>query len=279
MEAGSRFFQALAPEFVSLRSVGSFSLNAESEKQWNEVFMKGLVETMSPEGAPRDRDQTELDRKAHKALSLVKEQMIKFGRDAYVEHFGSEQWMNEPALDFGTTLRRRFDLATDQALGQPVSGMGRFLAAHRAEDEELGTLMERAAEKMIRDYVFADPKYYALLHLAEKKQVDPAVFERLFRGLMTGSTSNLINEIYRGVIEEKDMDNVQAYFNLYSMLDLGAAGGLADEAAKLYQRFSELGAFENNWQMHDWDTTKELLGPKAIDALPREFILNMESRK
>ena len=282
---GTRMLDVGISQVFPTRTVYAFPAEVDTREL---LLVSRVVENLLPdlktqvEGSPEERLLS-------RAMRNSMEQMIKSARDAYQDHYTYETALGKGvAATFDQLLRARFDLTRDfeySALGEPmitampVTDMGRFIRGAQAEDTLYGWMTQQASTKMIRDYIFKDPRYTTLIEMGRRRMLDPSTFELVFKGMMDGSNSDVLKLIHNRVVKQKDTSNFRALYRVFNQIPLDQVRGILGplRAREVYEVFAANGMFEDimapNMNDLDW-----AMGSKKWSLRPHGTVWNLGYR-
>jgi len=284
---GARMSDVALSEVFPTRGVGAFARTSEAKQV---LAAQHLIENLFPKFESNIQG-TPTEKTLSRAMRNSMEQLVKLARSAYRDHYHYETALGEGmAINFDQLLWREFGISDDMVFRGtpegtvgvgPLSGAGAYIRSTYAESEEYGRLTEAAMRRMIRDYIFGDGRYYALLETARRRLMDPSVFERLFKGLMDSSNSEVIDILHRDVVGGgmEDSENLRAYYSVFLAVPHEQIRGVLGrrKTRELYEVFAAHGMLED-WAAPDAAVLEDVFGPKVIDLLPKQAIRTMEKR-
>jgi hypothetical protein len=230
---------------------------------------------------------TVLEAKVKRATSASRANLERSFRAAYREHYYLEQAGIPQTFD--NVLRRYFlfnrdvtEVGTYRDPGirkDAVTPMGVFIRNAYEEDPEYGKYVQTATTRMVRDYIFKDKRYHALMEMSRRRLVDPSIAERMFSGLIDSSNYEIASLAREILVKRGDLKDLRTWYSVISRIPVDDMTGiLGKEAARdLYRLFANHNMFDD---VHapDLEDLNKLFGASMYDALPTQVILNLERR-
>lgn len=230
---------------------------------------------------------TALEAKVKRATSASRANLERSFRAAYREHYYLEQAGIPQTFD--SVLRRYFmfdrdvtEVGTYRDPGirkDAVTPMGVFIRNAYEEDPEYGKYVQTATTRMVRDYIFKDKRYHALMEMSRRRLVDPSIAERMFSGLIDSSNYEIASLAREILVKRGDLKDLRTWYSVISRIPVDDMTGiLGKEAARdLYRLFANHNMFDD---VHapDLEDLNKLFGASMYDALPTQVILNLERR-